>query len=71
MEIKSNSLYDFAMSLQEGVINGYRVSDKTPNFPMEIGGTFLATLVKDVSDSVIEDIPLQEEVLPSKQKKAK
>ncbi len=57
IRIQAYSLFDFMKALEERIIQGYRVSDKSGDFPVAMVGYYTCQLVK-VAEPMLGDVPI-------------
>jgi hypothetical protein len=57
IRIQAYSLFDFMKALEERIIQGYRVSDKSGDFPVAMVSYYTCQLVK-VAEPMLGDVPI-------------
>lgn len=70
-QIVATNLYDYTVQAEQAFKEGYRICDSNENVPKQMGYTFMANLVKDETDVVVENHSSDTEVTVQVQKKGK
>ena len=53
IKVEEFSLVDFVMKIQQGIRDGYEVTDQSDDAPLQIGGGFYAIMRESIKPSVV------------------